>query len=250
MASAQLEELDYRKLYEAYSSKGRKSATDPRVMFKVMVYGYQCGIFSTRALEEACKYRVDFMWLLENEQAPNYTALHRFRKDRCAEGVIEDLFFQYVALLEKQGEVDHKSVFIDGTKIESRAGKYTFVWRGNAEKGLEKAQKKALELTGCKTLEELEDCLTRKKEGIVFASGKGKHKSQEQKEWETIEEVCQKWRKYTQQLQIMGESRKSYSKTDPDATFIIFERYSLLFGQKPKGRINFYLILRVEIVSK
>lgn len=123
--SAQLEELDYRKLYEAYSSRGRKSVADPRVIFKVMVYGYQCGIYSTRKLEEACKYRVDFMWLLENEKAPDHTTLSRFRTGRCAEAV-EDLFFQYVQLLERQGEVDHKSVFIDGIKLESRAGRYTF----------------------------------------------------------------------------------------------------------------------------
>lgn len=53
--SAQLEELDYRKLYAAYSSRERKSVTDPRVIFKVMAYGYQCGIFSSRKLEEACQ---------------------------------------------------------------------------------------------------------------------------------------------------------------------------------------------------
>ena len=38
VTSAQLEELDYRKLYAAYSSRGRKSVTEPRVMFKVMAY--------------------------------------------------------------------------------------------------------------------------------------------------------------------------------------------------------------------
>ena len=55
VTSAQLEELDYRKLYAAYSSRGRKSVTDPRVIFKVMAYEYQCGIFFSRKLEEACQ---------------------------------------------------------------------------------------------------------------------------------------------------------------------------------------------------
>ena len=119
VTSAQLEELDYRKLYEAYSSKERKSVTDPRVLFKVMAYGYQRGIYSTRKVEEACKYRVDFMWLLENGKAPDHSTLSRFRTGRCAEAV-EDLFYQYILHLGQQGEVDHKSVFIDGTKIESR----------------------------------------------------------------------------------------------------------------------------------
>ena len=163
VTSAQLEELDYRKLYEAYSSKGRKSVTDPRVLFKVMAYGYQCGIYSTRKLEEACKYRVDFMWLLENGKAPDHSTLSRFRTGRCAKAV-EDLFYQYVQLLEKQGEVDHRSVFIDGTKIESRAGRYTFTWRGTAEKNLTKTKQKVLELTGCKTLGELEQLLSVKAE--------------------------------------------------------------------------------------
>ena len=60
LLNAQLEELEYGKLYEAYSSKGRKSAADPRVLFKVLVHGYLCGIYSSRKLEEACRYRIDF----------------------------------------------------------------------------------------------------------------------------------------------------------------------------------------------
>ncbi|MBQ7130232.1 MAG: transposase, partial [Oscillospiraceae bacterium] len=195
VTSAQLEELDYRKLYEAYSSRGRKSVNDPRVLFKVMAYGYQCGIFSTRKLEEACKYRVDFMWLLENGKAPDHSTLSRFRTGRCAEAV-EDLFYQYVQYLEKQGEVDHKTVFIDGTKLESRAGRYSFVWRGNAEKGLEKAKAATLEQTGCKELPELEALLTEKAKGFEMVSGKGRRKSPEQKEWEKWNHLCQQWRKY------------------------------------------------------
>ena len=238
VTSAQLEELDYRKLYEAYSSRGRKSVTDPRVLFKVMAYGYQCGIYSTRKLEEACKYRVDFMWLLENGKAPDHSTLSRFRTGRCAEAV-EDLFYQYVQFLEKQGEVDHKSVFIDGTKIESRAGRYTFNWRGTAEKNLAKAKQKVLELTGCKTLDALESLLSAKAEGIAFVSGKGKHKTEQQREWESINHLCEQWRKYEEQLTIMGEDRNSYSKTDHDATFMRMKEDHMRNGQlKPAYNVQ------------
>ena len=87
LTSAQLEELDYRKLYAAYSSRGRKSVTDPRVLFKLLVYGYQCGIYTTRKLEEACRYRIDFRWLLWDEPVPDHSTISRFRTGRCAEAV-------------------------------------------------------------------------------------------------------------------------------------------------------------------
>ena len=247
VTSAQLEELDYRKLYEAYSSIGRKSVTDPRVLFKVMAYGYQCGIFSTRKLEEACQYRVDFMWLLENRKAPDHSTLSRFRTGRCAEAV-EDLFYQYIQLLEKQGETDHASVFVDGTKIESRAGRYTFSWRGTAEKNLAKTKQKVLELTGCKTLSELETLLSIKVEGIAFVSGKGKHKTEEQREWEAINYLCQQWRKYEQQLAIMGEDRNSYSKTDTDATFMRMKEDHMRNGQL-KPAYNVQIAVNSEYIT-
>lgn len=92
LLSAQLEELEYGKLYEAYSSQGRKSAAEPRVLFKVLVHGYLCGIYSSRKLEEACRYRIDFKWLLEDGKAPDHSTLARFRTGRCKEAV-EELFY-------------------------------------------------------------------------------------------------------------------------------------------------------------
>ena len=87
LTSAQLEELDYEKLYRAHSPRGRKSKVDPRVMFKVMVYGYQCGIYSSRKLEEACNYRIDFMWLLGDEKVPDHATFARFRTGRYGKAV-------------------------------------------------------------------------------------------------------------------------------------------------------------------
>jgi transposase len=88
------------------------------------VYGYMCGIYSTRKLEEACRKRVDFMWLLQGEPAPDYSTFARFRFGRTKEAV-EDLFYQFTLKLEGIGETEHDEVFIDGTKIESMANCYT-----------------------------------------------------------------------------------------------------------------------------
>ena len=147
LLNAQLEELEYGKLYEAYSSKGRKSAAEPRVLFKVLVHGYLCGIYSSRKLEEACRYRVDFMWLLGDEKAPDHSTLARFRTGRCREA-LEGLFYQLVKRLEAMGETDHRTVFVDGTKLESRAGRYTFVWRKSVEKHLAKVKEQVRKATG------------------------------------------------------------------------------------------------------
>ena len=247
VTSAQLEELDYRKLYAAYSSRGRKSVTDPRVIFKVMAYGYQCGIYSSRKLEEACRYRVDFMWLLENEKAPDHATFSRFRTGRCAEAV-EDLFYQYVSRLEAQGEVDHKSVFVDGTKLESRAGRYTFTWRGTAEKNLQKVKQTVLEETGCTKREHLEELLLKAKENIHFVYGKGKHKTEQQRQWDKLDSLCQRWKQYDQQLAIMGEGRNSYSKTDTDATFMRMKEDHMRNGQL-KPAYNVQIAVNSEYIT-
>ena len=247
LTSAQLEELDYTKLYRAYSAKGRKSKVDPRVLFKVMVYGYQCGIYSSRKLEEACRYRVDFMWLLEEYPAPDHTTLARFRTGRCAEAV-EDLFYQYVNLLEKQGETDHQTVFVDGTKLESSAGRYTFCWRGSVEKHLAKVREKVQETTGLKNLKALQEYLVQTREGLSFACGKGSRKNEEQRHWEALDELRQRWEGYEKSLEIMGEARNSYSKTDPDATFMRMKDDHMRNGQL-KPAYNVQIAVNSEYIT-
>ena len=67
-------------------------------------------------------------------------------------GVVEDLFYQYIRKLEEWGATDHETVFIDGTKLESRAGRYTFVWKKSVEKYLEKVREDVFAATGIRTL--------------------------------------------------------------------------------------------------
>lgn len=247
LTSAQLEELDYEKLYRAYSARGRKSKVDPRVMFKVMVYGYQCGIYSSRKLEEACRYRVDFMWLLEEYPAPDHATLARFRTGRCAEAV-EDLFYQYAKLLEEQGETDHEAVFVDGTKLESCAGRYTFCWRGSTEKQLKKVKAKVVELTGITSLDKLRRYLEESRNNNTFVHGKGCRKSKEQRQWEELDALRQRWEKYEESLQIMGDSRNSYSKTDHDATFMRLKDDHMRNGQL-KPAYNVQIAVNSEYIT-
>ena len=247
LTSAQLEELDYTNLCSAYSAKGRKSKVDPRVLFKVMVYGYQCGIYSSRKLEEACRYRVDFMWLLEENPVPDHATIARFRTGRCAKAA-EDLFYQYVKQLEQQGETDHETVFVDGTKLESSAGRYTFCWRGNVEKRLEKVREKVRHLTGLKTLQELRSHLEEQRNDISFVHGKGNHKSEVQRQWESLDELRQRWEDYETSLAIMGADRNSYSKTDPDATFMRMKEDRMRNGQL-KPAYNVQIAVNSEYIT-
>ena len=196
LLNAQLEELEYGKLYEAYSTKGRKSAAEPRVLFKVLVHGYLCGIYSSRKLEEACQYRIDFRWLLEERKVPDHSTLARFRTGR--------------------GETDHKAVFIDGTKLESRAGRYTFVWRKTVEKRLGQVKDKLKSMTGSSNLAAVRFMLEEEAGKIAFVSGKGRRKGQAQREWEAKKALLERWERYEEMLSIMGQGRNSYSKTDTE----------------------------------
>ena len=247
LLSAQLEELEYGKLYEAYSPKGRKSAAEPRVLFKVLVHGYLCGIYSSRKLEEACQYRIDFRWLLEDRKAPDHSTLARFRTGRCKEAV-EDLFYQFVRKLEGMGETDHKAVFLDGTKLESRGGRYTFVWRKSVEKQLARVKEKLKTLTGLTTSAAVRTLLEEEAGKIVFVSGKGSRKSQTQRDWEEKRSLLERWERYEEMLSTMGEGRSSYSKTDPDATFMRMKEDHMRNGQLKPG-YNVQIAVNSEYIT-
>ena len=91
-ASIQLEELDYTKLYSAYSGI-RKSQIEPRVLFKVLVCAYMKGGYSSRKIEELCRENMVFRWLLEDQQTPDHCTIARFRGNRNLQEAFEDLFF-------------------------------------------------------------------------------------------------------------------------------------------------------------
>ena len=133
------ESLDYTELYKTYLRKWRK--LNPITMFEIIVFGYMEHLYSGREIAKACATDIRFMWLLNGEPPPSHATISRFQDERLSE-VIEGLFYQFVEKLYEMGEVKFKNLFVDGTKIEANANKYTFVWKTAVEKLLAKTEKK------------------------------------------------------------------------------------------------------------
>ena len=88
---------------------------------------------SSRDIESACKRGINFIWLLNGSPAPNYHQIARFRSQRLSE-CAEDMFFQIVKMLREMNEIKYEHLFVDGTKIEANANKYSFVWKKNTNR--------------------------------------------------------------------------------------------------------------------
>ena len=232
------EELDYTKLYEAYSLKGRNSVVPPKILFKILVYSYMNDIWSSRQIELACKRDINFMWLLQGYKVPDHNTIARFRTQRLQQ-VIDDLFYQFVVKLYDLEEIEFKNVFIDGTKIEANANKYTFVWKKTVNKNELKLEGKINSLVEIiskkynyniskdkqtskiqilnnilKLLNDLKLSLN-----IEFVHGKGKRKTEVQKLIEMANDYLEKQTKYDTYNSVF-DGRNSFSKTDTDATFM------------------------------
>lgn len=232
-----LEGLDYTQLYKAYSSKGRKPAVEPKILFKILTYAYMSNIYSSRQIELACRRDINFMWLLNGAVAPDHTTISRFRT-KVLPKAIDDLFYQIVEHLHECGEISFENLFVDGTKIEANANRYTFVWKQAVVKNEAKMFAKIQELidrinaeyqssftiTQESVLEDLDLVLKyleqrREALGITFVRGIGKRKNQLQRYTEQLQEFYQRQSQYDKHKQLFGR-RNSYSKTDTDATFM------------------------------
>ena len=238
------EQLDYTKLYEQYVSHWRKYS--PKTLFKILVYGYMRGIYSGRGIETVCKRDICFMWLLNGAPAPDNSTLSRFQNEKLA-GAIEDLFYQLVLKLQELGEITFENMFVDGTKIEANANRYSFVWERAVSKNAEKLAIKIeyfLFLMSeeykqdFRTIEDCYEFLRKRAAAIEFVYGRGKRKSPLQKNIEKLEEYMERDKKYKEHFKKF-KGRKSYSKTDEDATFMRMKEDHMKNGQlKPAYNVQ------------
>lgn len=192
------------------------------------------------------------MYLLEGKSVPDHATFARFLSlhlSRCSKHTLAETS----NILYELGEISGNQIFIDGTKIESMANKYTFVWKKAVNKSLKKLIAKISDLIvecealyGLKlvwkdsyslhSLKRIRKKLYRikKEENITFVHGIGKRKTSLQKSIECLEGYIEKLKEYTKKLHICGD-RNSYSKTDTDATFMRMKEDAMLNGQLKPG---------------
>ena len=256
LLNAVMERMDYSKLYAAYSRLGRIEYS-PKILLKIMVYGYMRKQISSRALEACCRENLHFIYLLEGQRAPDHNTINRFRKNILTQEAGQDILCQLVVLLHERGLLSLEAAFIDGTKIEANANKYSFVWKKATAKKTDKLLKRIHEELPAKLKEagirfhvpekiavrQLKKLRKRihariKADGIELVSGKGKRKTRLQRLSEWVDQCLAKLKQYTNDIHICG-NRNSYSKTDHDATFMHMKEDYMRNGQlKPGYNVN------------
>ncbi len=124
-----MKELDFSSLLNQYSRLGRKGY-NPIMLFSVLVYSALRGVRAVDRIVEFCTRDIAYIWLAQGER-PQRDAFYDFINNKLTNEILKDLHYQFIRKLEKEGFVSLKALFIDGTKIEANANRYTFVWRGS-----------------------------------------------------------------------------------------------------------------------
>lgn len=252
IVDALVESLDMDGFHKLYKEHGR-SPYHPKMMLKVILYAYMNNIYSCRKIEKLLYRDIHFMWL-SGRVKPDFITINRFRNR--VKNEINEVFTQIVLLLSAKGFISLDVEYIDGTKIESKANKYTFVWRKTVERNRERLMKKIKVL-----LSQIDDVIVQDKtsdmETVSFTPSMlteladelrstfeqtsepstkeekavAREKRRQLKELEAQRDKLQEYDTHMKTL----DGRNSYSKTDPDATFMRMKEDAMRNGQTKPG---------------
>ena len=252
IVDAVVESLDLKEFKKLYREKGR-CAYHPKMMLKLILYAYMNNIYSCRKIEKVVQRDIHYIWLAAQER-PDFVTINRFRNR--VKNEINNIFTQVVLLLAERGFITLDVEYVDGTKIESKANKYTFVWRKSVEKNRARLQEKIRVLLG-----QIDDAIAQDKaaeaESVEFtpetlntlidelkdalAAGpepadKEQRKRQREKKRQIreLEKHRDKLGEYDGRLEQL-DGRNSMSKTDPDATFMRMKEDAMNNGQTKPG---------------
>ena len=247
-----VDSLELESLYDRYK-EGGCPAYHPRMMLKVMIYSFSQKVYSSRQIAKALRENINFMWIAGGNK-PDFRTINRFRLDM--KDIIEDVFYEVIKLLIEKKYIKLQNYFLDGTKIEANANKYSFVWNksvDNYDRKLDEKIKNHLREIDRIVAEEnkiyLDDDLSEMGENsritaeqveAVVESIERKltenpdDKVLKKKAKEFKKDILPRKQKYEESFALF-KGRNSYSKTDHDATFMRMKEDAMLNGQLKPG---------------
>lgn len=235
------------------------SSYHPKMMMKMILCAYTQSVFSGRKIEALTKDSIRMMWLTQSYQ-PSYRSINRFRVNPLVNALLRECFVQFRSQLVKEQLIDEEAIFIYGTKIEANANKYTFVWKKSIENfdkklteksnvlydellkdkiipEIERESAKELSVTELGQIEEklahvvekFTEKIEYEKDGTIRKSIRSKRKVPK-KTRKLVHDFKERKCAYQKHRQILGQ-RNSYSRTDPDATFMRMKDDHMKNGQ-------------------
>ena len=245
------------------TAKTGRPAYHPAMMLKILLFAYSRRVFSGRKIALMLEENLPIMVLAEHQKI-SYHTINNFRSSDHANELIKKSFLYFTNLLEQEGLINEGAIFIDGTKIEADANRYTFVWRKAVEKYHEKLKDQAVELYDELIAKEVVKAMT--KEQVQTIQGLAELAQETEAEIEKLtEEIARepkaipggsprkarrrglkkllhklrkdyvpRMKKYEEAKAIFA-GRNSYSKTDHDATFMYMKEDHMKNGQLKPG---------------
>jgi transposase len=229
-----LEGVNLNKYLKRNERRGRKGY-DNVMLLKVVLFARMIGESHLRNLESLCKHDIRFMYIM-NEQTPSFMSFERLLNDYLIDD-IDDIYFEVTENICRIMDVNKSIQYIDGTKIEANANKYSFVYKTrilNArmklfskithaiiEMNMERGFDFSYHYFYCAQeigyiAQYLMELMV--SNDIVPVYGKGKRKTDIQRWYDLFLEYYMKLDEYEFWLFVIGNDRNSCSKTDFDAT--------------------------------
>lgn len=244
------EVMDHIDLSRYFVEKGYKTGRprcDEQKLLKVILFAFmEHGICSLRKIEKLCRNDIRYMYLLDGMEPPSFATFGNLIREKLTNSV-EQIFQDINRYLFEQDQVDLEHTYIDGTKLEANANRYTWVWKKSCMKNRGKVFDKIsclIDAMNQDVLGYLEVKLEKREEYAIdyvtellemykkatdldestFVSGRGHRKNIQQRQYQEMEEYLERLKTYATHIEICGEERNSYSKTDHDATFMRIKR--------------------------
>lgn len=241
-----IDRIDLTRFYKGKMSVMGRPRYDAEKIMKVALFAFmENGYASLRNIEKLCKTDIRYIWLLDGEKAPSHMTVCNFLNDYVGDN-INELFTEINRMVFEKEGADLSRLYIDGTKIEANANKYTWVWKKSCQTSrakvfvriseiIEEINSGVLRMLGLRiepreeyAIEYLEQIIERfaSATGAATAAkyGRGHHKTAEQRQYDKLCEYLERLKKYAERIEICGEHRNSFSKTDHDATFMRVKR--------------------------